>query len=293
MLLALDTALDLPQTETIRCEHADEESAFRDCATRADTCLIVAPEFEDILATRCSWAEECSTWVLNPIVAATRLAANKRAFANHLQAREVPTPDIWPASPSEPLPAECFPAVYKPCDGAGSLATYFVARAADLPGSEAQALREGWQGECFLQRWAPGLAASVLILTGPNKPVALPPAAQILTNDGRFHYLGGSLPLAPLLAARATALAIRVVHTVSGLRGPVGVDLVLGEPADGSGDQVIEMNPRLTTSYVGLRRLARSNLAQAILGAATGAGVETLEWHTGAIEFGRDGSFAT
>ena len=32
-----------------------------------------------------------------------------------------------------------------------------------------------------------------------------------------------------------------------------------------SGDRVIEINPRLTTSYVGLRALARFNLAEALL----------------------------
>ena len=50
--------------------------------------------------------------------------------------------------------------------------------------------------------------------------------------------------------------------------GYVGVDLVLGDNADGNGDRVIEINPRLTTSYVGLRAAAQANLAAAMLAAA-------------------------
>ena len=46
--------------------------------------------------------------------------------------------------------------------------------------------------------------------------------------------------------------------------GYVGVDLVLGRDPNGSEDYVIEVNPRLTTSYVGLRAAAKSNLADSM-----------------------------
>ena len=52
--------------------------------------------------------------------------------------------------------------------------------------------------------------------------------------------------------------------------GYVGVDLVLGREPDGSEDVVIEINPRLTTSYVGLRAAARTNLAEAMWQVAQG-----------------------
>jgi hypothetical protein len=48
------------------------------------------------------------------------------------------------------------------------------------------------------------------------------------------------------------------------------VDLVLGDAADGSRDFAIEINPRLTTSYLGLRALARGSLAAALLRAVRG-----------------------
>jgi predicted ATP-grasp superfamily ATP-dependent carboligase len=64
-------------------------------------------------------------------------------------------------------------------------------------------------------------------------------------------------------------MAIRALQTLGDLCGYVGVDLVLGRDGE-SEDTVIEINPRLTTSYVGLRAASRGNLAQAMLDAAIG-----------------------
>jgi predicted ATP-grasp superfamily ATP-dependent carboligase len=72
------------------------------------------------------------------------------------------------------------------------------------------------------------------------------------------------------------------------LQGYVGVDLVLGAAEDASGDHAIEINPRLTTSYIGLRRLSRNNLARAWLDVLRGGDV-TVMWENGMVEFEADG----
>ena len=61
------------------------------------------------------------------------------------------------------------------------------------------------------------------------------------------------MPLEPLLAERASQLAAQAVATLPDPFGYIGVDLVLGHDPEGRDDVVIEINPRLTTSYVGLR----------------------------------------
>jgi predicted ATP-grasp superfamily ATP-dependent carboligase len=140
-----------------------------------------------------------------------------------------------------------------------------------------------------VQPLVPGVPASVAFLLGPGQDVALAPAAQRLSSEGRFRYLGGTVPLAPPLAERAARLGRRAVREVPGLRGWVGVDLVLGEPSDGSADQVIEINPRLTTSYVGLRALATTNLAEILLRVADGEPAPAVVWRAGSVEFQPDG----
>jgi predicted ATP-grasp superfamily ATP-dependent carboligase len=76
--------------------------------------------------------------------------------------------------------------------------------------------------------------------------------------------------LAAGLAQRARDLANRALAALPATTGYVGIDMVLGREPDGSDDAVIEVNPRLTTSYVGLRAAARTNLAEAMCQAARG-----------------------
>ena len=91
------------------------------------------------------------------------------------------------------------------------------------------------------------------------------------------------------LAQRATELAERCLDALPAARGYVGVDLVLGKAADGSEDVVIEVNPRLTTSYVGLRAMTSDNLAHALVKMIQGEAPE-LEFNDEAFEFFSDGT---
>jgi tyramine---L-glutamate ligase len=264
-----------------------EQRAFRALARAAHWSLVVAPECDGLLAERCRWVEEEGGRLLGPSSAAVRLTGDKLELSRHLLARGVPTPPTWPW-PGEPPPS-AFPLVCKPRHGAGSQATFLVRDEGELSRCVGRARAEGWHGEMIVQPHVPGRAASVAFLTGPGRRVALPAAEQILSDDGRFHYEGGRLPLPDGLNRRARRLAERAAAAVEGLCGYVGVDLVLGEEADGSGDRVIEINPRLTTSYVGLRALARFNLAEALLAAARGKALPPLRWWPGPIRFWPDG----
>ncbi len=261
---------------------ADEEAAFRALARGADATLVVAPESDGILLRRCRWVEEAGGRLLGPSSAAVRLAGDKRALGQHWAARGVPSP---PCEPVERAGRVTFPAVLKPRDGAGSQATFLVGRPEDLEGRLAAARAEGFDGRAVLQPFVPGTAASVAFLVGPRQTLALPPADQFLSSDGRFRYRGGRVPLPADLAGRATEVAWRAAAAVEGLRGYVGVDVVLGDAADGSGDAVIELNPRLTTSYLGLRALASDNLAGVWLRVASGDDVTPPAWRPGEVAF--------
>jgi predicted ATP-grasp superfamily ATP-dependent carboligase len=277
----------IPGIETLTLEPGDEEAAFRQAARSADYSLVIAPEADDCLRQRCRWVEEEGGQLLGPTSAAVQLTGDKLALGHCWQERGIPTPPchLYPS----PLADRAYPLVLKPRHGAGSQATFLVRTLADLPNCLAAAQAEGGAGEFVLQPFCPGLAASVAFLVGPRETIPLLPGWQILSTDGRFRYQGGRLPLPPHLAARSIHMARSAVAAVPGLCGYVGVDLILGAAADGSQDQVIEINPRLTTSYVGLRALARTNLAEALLRVVQGGSIGPVEWHRGCLEFEPDG----
>jgi predicted ATP-grasp superfamily ATP-dependent carboligase len=251
------------------CERTgrDEYQAFVRLAGAADYTLVIAPEFDALLETRCQWAREAGGRTLNGTLAAIQLTADKLQLARHFEQHQIPTPAacLVPSLPRN------FPAVLKPRHGAGSQSTFLVNDAAQLKHSVDVAHAEALAGEFIVQPFVAGLPASVAMLTGPCGNVPLWPAAQHLsTDDGRFRYLGGTVPLPERYWQRAIALAERAVASVSGLCGYVGVDLALGDADDGSADAVIEINPRLTTSYIGLRQITEVNLAEWMLALATG-----------------------
>jgi len=117
----------------------------------------------------------------------------------------------------------------------------------------------------------------------------LAPCKQRISEDGRLRYLGGELPLAAGLAERSVALAERALAALPETSGYVGVDLVLGRDPNGGEDFVIEVNPRLTTSYVGLRAATETNLAEAVWRIAQGEAVP-IDFSTRPLEFDCDGN---
>jgi predicted ATP-grasp superfamily ATP-dependent carboligase len=222
--------------------------------------------------------------LLGPSSAAVRLTTDKLRLAEHLRARGVPTPPTVPCTPE--AAALGFPLVVKPRDGAGSQATFLVRDAAELARCPARAAAEGWTGELVAQPFVEGEPASVSFVIGPGGKYCLKPARQLLSADGRLRYEGGVVPGADEKVAKA--VAVRALAAVEGLRGWFGVDIVLQEQTG----QLIEINPRLTTSYVGLRRLARCNLMELLLAAASGETPPVVAWRDGAVTFRPDGTIS-
>ena len=109
----------------------------------------------------------------------------------------------------------------------------------------------------------------------------LPTGQQHLSDDGRFHYRGGTIPACLPEAVDASQLVARICRSIEGLSGYMGFDLLL--PGDSRRLLIVEVNPRLTTSYLGYRALAKENLAARILHPARAN--TPIAWHSGRVEF--------
>jgi predicted ATP-grasp superfamily ATP-dependent carboligase len=260
-----------------------EAGWFDGVCRHADWTLIVAPESDGELLRYCDAVERVGGRLLGPSRDAIRLASDKLALAECWRTHNARTPAT---TEREPTACEAFPVVWKPRDGAGSTDTFLIRDRFEL----ATAVASRGSRPMILQEFVPGQAASVACLCGPRQRIALLPTFQLLSDDGRFKYQGGELPIPPHLASRAAALASRAVECVPGLLGYVGVDLVLGDAEDGSRDYAVEINPRLTTSYIGLRALAAFNIADVMLKVAAGEGAGDLRWKPGRVRFGPDGA---
>jgi predicted ATP-grasp superfamily ATP-dependent carboligase len=261
-----------------------EETAFRAAAGAADYSLVIAPESADLLITRCGWALEGGSRLLGSDLTSIALTADKLALCRHLREHGVPTPDTEHGLSSPPL----FPVVAKPRHGAGSMETLVIDHEAQWRAFAAQPPRLD-SDEFVIQPYLAGQAASMSFLLGPKQQLAFPAGAQHLSADGRLSYLGGRIPLPEPYQSRVRVLASRAVGCVPGLCGYVGVDVVLGSAPDGSEDYAIEINPRLTTSYIGLRALASTNLAEAMLRIVRGEDVEEPAWRNEPLTFTAEG----
>ena len=116
------------------------------------------------------------------------------------------------------------------------------------------------QKDFLLQRYIEGHHYSVSMLVSATASVALSLNEQFIRIGPRFAYQGGCVVSNHSQMQRAIDIARRCISLIQGLKGFVGVDLVL---AKGKW-YVIEINPRLTTSYVGLRSVININLAKAL-----------------------------
>ena len=129
-----------------------------------------------------------------------------------------------------------------------------------------------------VERVVQGWPLSVGVLCGPAGNMALDPCEQHLNTS--LGYVGGRVPLSrPELAEVAQQAALQAVAAIGETRGFVGVDLVVGRNAT-----VVEVNPRLTTSYVGLSQWYDGRLGDAMLSVARGHSV-SLRGEGSPIEF--------
>jgi predicted ATP-grasp superfamily ATP-dependent carboligase len=269
----------------------EERRIFDRLVRDADATLLIAPEIGGALLERCRRIESLGGRLASPDSRFVAIAADKQATAECLSSVRVRVPEgVRLSARLDGIGSALFPAVLKPCDGAGSWEVCRVDdldqlhRRLDLPPVQ----RELLHGNLRLERFVPGLAASVAVLSGPKQRMALEPCQQVLAEEG-LAYRGGRLPLAAPLVMRARQLALAAIEALPPTIGYVGVDLVLGAAADGGQDYVIEINPRLTSSYVGLRAACRQNLASAMLDIAAGRSA-TLSFAPEPLEFRSDGT---
>ena len=157
-----------------------------------------------------------------------------------------------------------YPLIFKPSDGVGANGLSIIKNGKQIEKALLKINLESAKDDFIVQEFIKGESASVSVLSTGKKALGISLNRQnvkVSGPDQSSSYEGGIVPFDHPLKNFALALAEKVVESFPGLRGYVGVDIVL------AGDRafVLDVNPRLTTSYVGLRKVANFNIAEALI----------------------------
>lgn len=218
----------------------------------ADVTIAIAPESNGLLCRLADLLRTNDVSVLLPTMDQIQWASDKRQTAAVLADHQIPTPPCLDGAQLSVLSGE-MPVVVKPIDGAGCQQT------TQTTISELKTL----EPDFLVQPFQKGTNISVSVIAGEN-PILLPPVYQRIEADGEaLVYCGGDTRVSTNHAQRAHQLAQKCLPLFNGASGWLGIDMILGEhPKD---DVVIEINPRMTTSFCALSQIAEESLVQAMI----------------------------
>lgn len=277
-VVPLDPRFEI-ETQASRTINADPDqplwAQWVAAAAECDSALIVAPESDGILAKGVAMLRAGGVDVIAGSGDFLRVASDKVRTAKVMLAAGVAHPISMSLSDRrfERELEDSDRYVVKPRDGCGTqeIRTFdsFDEARAELT------------DEMILQNWMPGRPVSIAMVASGQLQTFLPAVSQVL-DEQSLEYAGGCGPLQDDIQRRATALASRAIAAMPPtVRGFVGLDLLIGDRP--SEDCVIEINPRLTTSYVGLRQMINGNLAARLFDLESGpvscsAAAESIRW---------------
>lgn len=224
---------------------------IEDISRRADSTYLIAPGPELLRLAR--FLESKGISHLSSNVSAIEVTLDKGETAIALKRAGLPVPEIYEEGNVK------FPCVVKPVDGVGCTDTYLLYSQEDFQKAK------GKLGSRFiLQEYIEGIDASVTLVSNGREamPISLNHQnVHLSTPDNRSRYRGGFTPLDNELSGECMDVARKAVESISGLKGIVGVDLVIGDEP-----YVMEINPRLTTSVIGLCQIGDIDFLEAIRG---------------------------
>lgn len=119
----------------------------------------------------------------------------------------------------------------------------------------------------IVQEFIEGTDVSVSLISDGKTalPISLNEQFVELKND-KGTYLGGKLPVENKYKDEAFEIAKKAVEAIDGLKGFVGVDLIINaDEKDVYSVYLLEINSRFTTPYVGLKQIVNFNIGKTIL----------------------------
>ncbi len=239
----------------------DIYSTWKSCMASADTVLIIAPESENILFNLTLMAEQAGCTILGSPSTSVQTASSKLQTKNLLFKNKISCIETTLLKDKTILENQNG-WVIKPDDGVGAEDCYFCTDIKDI-----NKLKDLIYIENFVvQEYISGISASLSMICYHGSALLLACNKQIFVFNSKNQVKEGKLKEIivnglPEQWAVFNSVAQNIAKADEGLRGYIGVDLIVTETES----IVVEINPRLTTSYVGLRESLALNPAKLIL----------------------------
>ncbi|EJG07848.1 ATP-grasp fold domain protein, DUF201-type [Methanofollis liminatans DSM 4140] len=253
--------------EVVTPAGGDLGAEIRALAPSCDVGLVIAPDH--LLAPLTRAVEDC-THNIGCGSMNVALCANKRRTSAILASHGIPVP----AEKTVGLK------VIKPVSGCGA---HGVRLSEDAPG-EGEIGQEYIEGEHLSVSLVGSriVGEACLYYSGAPFLVLAVNRQAVTVEDGAFAYHGGETPVGHPRLDEIVATAVRAA-TVLGCQGYVGVDIVLADRA-----YVVDVNPRPTTSMVGIAACMEEEIASVLVNASYGKAPASVQLSGGA-RFDKDG----
>jgi predicted ATP-grasp superfamily ATP-dependent carboligase len=250
----------------------EAQQAILKACKNIDAAYVIAPETGGTLYELVKFIEQKGVPLLNSHSNAIQAVSSKINLYRTLKAKGLKTPktsqvNVTQWAKDAIMSKFDFPVIIKPIDGVGCGGLSIVKEVSQIECAIEKIEVEFASDTFIIQEYLRGEAVSVSMLcTGTQiLPVSLNKQNVTLsTPDKNSGYTGGAMPFEHTMKQEAFKTAEATVNCFPGLKGYVGIDLIL----TATGPVVVDVNPRLTTSFIGLSRIANFNFADAIVNAA-------------------------
>ncbi len=248
------------------------------CMQTADLAWVIAPETDGVLLRLNKLARQSGCELIGCDDDAVELTASKQSTNDYLLEHGLPA--LTSRRLDDELLASNSGWIIKPDDGAGCEACHFFNRYEDLLNWKKQ---EENARQYIQQRYLFGTPISMAVLYGRQQTKLLSINRQMIgIRQGMLVNEGSSISYPGEYQTQLQTLATEIGRLIPGLHAYVGVDLVLTD----SGPVIIEINPRLTTSYAGLSAILKMNAAELILNSHCGRDRDIFQGHEHEVTVG-------
>lgn len=258
----LPTRIDTRDLTVVYLHPTQDSSAeFARLAAECTAVWPIAPEFDGILEGLCRQVESLGKLLLCPSAQAVAIAGDKWLSYQTLVQHAVATVPTERYTGTVLATDEGRQWLVKPVDGVACTDSYILSTAADF---QAMATRTGTY---IIQPHVHGTKTSLSGLFKAGQAWLLCVNLQHFSIVNQQYQLDAITVNMTVAAPPYQAILARIAQALPGLWGYVGIDLI---EADGQ-IWVLEINPRLTTSFVGIRQALGINVAEQVLQLLDGA----------------------